>query len=295
MLQQKLRKLFRRSPSRNPQTGRRTHRLGVELLESRLAPAVAGTANQNFVAQAYLDQLGRPVDAAGLTYWSGQLDQGASPFQVVRGIQGGPEYRMHEVTLIYQSVFGHAPDPAGLNAFVTFLQSGGRIEQVENLLYGSTEFFLKSGGTNDTFLTALYVSSLKRSTTDSQGHPIDPVDPNGRGIRSDWDQVLASGVSRVEVASLIDDGPEGLPLRINALYNRILHHNADPSALTVFQSLEPVLGLDFFSALLTASPEHLQQIGQTPPTVPGINTTSTALTITWTSSIRTVPYWPRPP
>src|SRR5437879_1091028 len=75
----------------------RNRRLEVELLEDRLVPAIAGTLNQNFLAQAYLDQLGRQIDPSGLASWGQMLDQGVSRTQVVLSIQNSFEFREHEL------------------------------------------------------------------------------------------------------------------------------------------------------------------------------------------------------
>jgi hypothetical protein len=282
MIHDKLRKFFRFYSTRNQQGWRRRRQLGFDVLESRLTPAIAGTPNQNLVAQAYLDVLGRSVDAAGLDFWTGLLDHGASPLQVVLGIQSGQEYRQREVTLTFSNVLGHAPDSTALNSGVAFLQSGGRIEQFEEILYGSPEFYRDGGGTNDGFLTLLFISSLNRPTSDGKGNPVDPVDPQGRGVRQDWEQVLASGVSRTEVAALLDHGAEGVAIRVNAiskdvLQRALLPNGATSAGISTFTDLESAYGLDVIRALIIASLEDLQRIGQNPPAVPGINTTHTVL------------------
>ena len=50
------------------------------------------TANQRFVAQAYLDLFGRPVDSSGLAEWSSLLDKGTSRTQVILDIESSPEF-----------------------------------------------------------------------------------------------------------------------------------------------------------------------------------------------------------
>jgi hypothetical protein len=45
--------------------------------------------------------------------------------------------RSIEVTDLYANLLGRSPDPQGLNSFVTFLETGGRIEAVEAMILGS--------------------------------------------------------------------------------------------------------------------------------------------------------------
>jgi|GEM_PF-1672751 len=264
-------------------------RLEVELLEDRLVPAIAGTANQNFVAQAYLDQFGmqRQVDPAGLASWSGMLDQGASRLQVVLGIQNSPEFKIDEVTQAYLTILRRSPDVAGLNAFVGFLEAGGRIEQVEAIMYGSPEYFQLKGGTNDDFLTGVFIAIQGNPTVNTKNQKIDAVDPDGRGVRADWDLLLANGVSRTEVAMLLAENPNaqdrdglrGLKKRINGLYESILKRDADPVGLNAFVNLAALLGIDGISAIMTASDERAEEIKEKPPTVPGINMTNLSVTV----------------
>jgi hypothetical protein len=251
--------------------------LQVELLEDRWVPAIGGTPSQNFVAQAYLDQLGRTVDSSGLAFWSKLVDQGVSRTQVVFGIQNSQEFRTNEIEDRYHHILGRDADPVGLNGSLAFLTNGGRIEQLENFLYGSAEFFQKSGGTDDGFLTALYIDLLGRPTPNGSGQAIDPVNPTHRGDRAGWDSALASGITSFQVATLISQGSENLTRQVGLKYQNILGRTADAAGLNLFVTFEPALGLDAISAILTGSDEHFQNIQKQPPTIPGINTTSTAL------------------
>src|SRR5205085_11760517 len=81
-------------------------------------------------------------------------------------------------------------DPSGLNTFVNVLLQGGAVEEVAAALAGSGEYFETRGNaTNDGFLDALYSDALHRS-----------VDSVGRAA---WDQALAAGATRGQVAAAI--------------------------------------------------------------------------------------------
>ena len=54
---------------------------------------VAGNTEGDFINALYTNELGRPVDAAGLTYWEQQLNGGASRTQVADEVLASPEAR----------------------------------------------------------------------------------------------------------------------------------------------------------------------------------------------------------
>src|SRR2546426_39392 len=86
--------------------------LAVEQLEDRAVPTAAG-----YVGALYQTVLHRPADAGGLAYWSGMLDQGASPNQVAGAILDAPEARNQRTTTLFHSLLGRAPDAGALNYF----------------------------------------------------------------------------------------------------------------------------------------------------------------------------------
>src|SRR5436853_136354 len=74
---------------------------------------------------------------------------------------------------------------------------------------GSPEYVQLRGGTNDGFLTGIFVDQLGRPTT-LNGIPVDPVDLNHPGGRAGWDRVFASGVNPFTAATLILSSRENL-------------------------------------------------------------------------------------
>src|SRR5262249_42351301 len=120
--------------------------------------------NQRFLAQTYEDLLQRPVDAAGLAYWGGLLDQGVSRADVIQGIENSPEGRTDPVQSLYKGLLGRAPGADGLHQQVALLTAGGTVEQVQVAILGSPEYFQGHGkGTAEGFLTALYQDVLDRA------------------------------------------------------------------------------------------------------------------------------------
>jgi hypothetical protein len=178
------------------------------------------TPNQKWVSQVYLDLLHRPVDPSGLANWSGLVDQGVSRTQVVLDIEASPEYLTDVVENLYQRYLGRLADPLGLTDSVAFLAAGGTVEGLSAIITGSAEFFQINGGTNGTFLNALYLEAL--------GHPIDPIGA------SNATAALNSGSSREQVSAIIFTSAEYYTDLVQIYYQSYLHRPADPFGLNSF-------------------------------------------------------------
>lgn len=196
----------------------------------RLTGAVpGGPALSNFVAQAYLDILGRPADIFGLTFFTNFLLGGGSRSDVVFALVNSVEYRTRLIQGFYQSLLGRPADALGLNTFLNltgnipiFLADVecSRLENVRARILASNEYFLRNGGTNDAFLSALYRDVLGR-----------PIDPSGQAT---YGALLASGASRLSVALAVINSVEADTLLINSLYARFLHRTPDPVGFNFF-------------------------------------------------------------
>jgi uncharacterized protein GlcG (DUF336 family) len=216
-------------------------RLSLEELEGRTLLDAA--ANAAFVGKAYLDLLHRPVDPTGLAFFSSMLNQGtANRLQVAVAIQGSAEYQQSLLNGIYMNLLHRPIDPSGLAAFSAALANGVSVEQVKSFVAGSAEYFQARGGsTNDGFLDALYQDAFVRA-----------VDPAGRAT---FDQQLAAGVSRTQVAFEVFSSPEFQKDLIQAFYQQFLHRAPDAGGLATFENIvgfgardEQAIGLFLASA-----------------------------------------------
>ena len=191
-------------------------------------PAYATTPNDRYVAQMYLDLLGRVVDQPGMANWSGQLNVGVAASEVVLEIElcSSNEYQTVEVQNLYAHYLRRSADSGGLQSWITFLNAGGTVEQVASGLVGSPEYFQhQGGGANDGFLTALYQDVLDRA-----------IDPNGQAFYSNE---LNQGTSRQAVASSVLTSMEGYQVAVEAYYMKYLGRAADSAGLNHFvQELE---------------------------------------------------------
>ncbi len=119
--------------------------------------------HQRLVIQVYRDLLQREVEAAGLAFWSGLLDQGVTRAEVVRQIESSREHQTNVVQDLYGQLLGRQADAAGLDSFVNVLSTGGTVDQVKAALLRSEEYFDRAGGTVEGFLNTLYQDVLGRA------------------------------------------------------------------------------------------------------------------------------------
>jgi uncharacterized repeat protein (TIGR01451 family) len=183
-----------------------------------LTPAEIG-----FVDQVYRDLLHRRADPLGLAYWGGLLNQGATPAQVVQGIEASAEYRAGVVDDLFRRFLDRPADPLAQAVFGAFLADGGTTEQAEAIILGSPEYFNRRGnGTTDGFLTALYHDTLNRD-----------VDPLGQAI---WGGMLAGGTTRTQVADDVFASPEFQRDLVQSDYLTFLRRPTDPAGLNLWVS-----------------------------------------------------------
>lgn len=100
--------------------------------------------NRQFVTLIYRDILDRPGDAAGIAYWTDQLNRGLRRRgQVLLGFTESPEYRSasaHEVdaTMAYMSMLRRRPTAAEIDAWVRARRSGtAHATLIRNILSSS--------------------------------------------------------------------------------------------------------------------------------------------------------------
>jgi uncharacterized repeat protein (TIGR01451 family) len=183
-----------------------------------LTPAEIG-----FVDQVYRDLLHRRADPLGLAYWGWLLTQGATPAQVVQGIEDSAEYRAGVVDGLFRRFLHRPADPLAQAVFGSFLAGGGTEEQAEAIILGSPEYFSRRGnGTTDGFLTALYHDTLNRD-----------VDPLGQAI---WGGLLAGGTTRTQVADDVFGSPECQRDLVQSDYLTLLRRSTDPAGLNLWVS-----------------------------------------------------------
>jgi hypothetical protein len=216
----------------------------VDALSANPTPAAA--ANQAFVSHLYTDLLHRPADTGGLVRFATELDQGVPRAVVVQTIMAGPEYRGLEIEGLYRTFLHRDADAGGLSGFLAFLGAGGTIQQVEARLLASPEYLQENGGTNSTFVAALYNDVLHRAA-DSAG-------------AAAWAANLNAGQTRDQVAAGFVESREAEILVMQAIYQQYLHRAADHAGLATFlPGLEHSGSQELVIEMMLASDEYFRQ------------------------------------
>jgi hypothetical protein len=201
---------------------------------------------QAFVTQLFTDLLGRQPSSTELANVTNAItSQGATQRNIIDSILGSTEYLSREVQMSYSQILGRSADAAGLNAWVSYLQSGRTVEQLRGELAASDEFFAQAGSTNSGFLTLLYQRVLNRA----------PDQLGELGLL----QGIASGGSRFGAALGIVTSPEAQKDLIQSDYTTFLGRQADPQGLAAWSNLLQQVGDDstVLADFLTASNEFV--------------------------------------
>jgi hypothetical protein len=204
----------------------------VEILEKR--ELLDSTPNQAYVAQVYQDLLLRGTDAAGLAFWSGQLDKGASRSIIADSLDHSAEYfQTNIIKPGYQQFLNRTSDQAGLDFWTGQLQGGLTDEQMQAGFIASNEFYANANhGTvpvpvtpahDRAWVDALYQALLKRAP-----------DQTGEDF---WTNELQGTLTRLQVANGFTGSPEGLGLRVLQTYQRYLHRSATPAEVNFWVGL----------------------------------------------------------
>lgn len=187
--------------------------------QALVAGTLVRTPAQDYVAHVSEDVLHRPADAAGLAYWSAQLDRGVSPAAVVQGILESPECAAQAVQECYQQCLGRPADPAGMAWLGGLAARNPVLAQAE--LYGSAEYFFTRGGGSDAgFVQALYEDAL--------GRPPDAAGAAHYAAR------LAGGQSRAAVARELLGSDEACQRMVTDLFAACLHRTPDAGGLAYY-------------------------------------------------------------
>jgi hypothetical protein len=194
----------------------------IGALETQLPSFVGTSANGAYVENLYETLLGRTADAGAVAFVT-FLNKGGSRATVIADIVQSTEYETDEVQALYTTYLHRAADPGGLQHFVGVLNSGGTVEQVEEALVSSGEYFQIHGGQNDAFLTALYYDALGRG-----GSPAE---------QAGFLQGLNGGsMSRAQVAAAIFGSREYQNDLVEYYYQEFLGRNADPGGQAAWQA-----------------------------------------------------------
>ncbi len=183
-------------------------------------------SDREFVSRQYEDFLGRAPDAAGLAFWTNELQAGQTPAALIENLVSSPEFERTNAPVIrlYYAHFRRGPDFEGLRFWTDRLANGETLDNVSENFTESAEFQAKYGELeNAEYVELVYTNVLDRAA-DAEGLDY-------------WTGQLESGVTRGTVMALFADSAEfrtktdGL-VKASMLYIGLLHRSPDEGGLT---------------------------------------------------------------
>jgi hypothetical protein len=103
-----------------------------------------GGSDSGFVGALYQDLLNRPVDAAGLATFSGQLAAGTMRSAVAEELLASNEYRGGLIASYYQAYLGRPADSGGTSTFLAQFALGATNDVIQAAFLASGEFYVES-------------------------------------------------------------------------------------------------------------------------------------------------------
>jgi hypothetical protein len=97
-------------------------------------------SNKDFVSALYAAALERPADAAGLTYWVGQLNDGVGRLAVTNAFVQSPEADKRAIDSYYLDFLGRVADAGGENSWMNLVLNNSKLAQVAEAILSSDEF-----------------------------------------------------------------------------------------------------------------------------------------------------------
>ena len=203
------------------------------------------SANARYVVASYQQFLHRDPADAGLDFHLDRLVSGGdlSREQFARSLLFGPEGSAIEVTNAYQGILGRGGEPSGRAFWAEHLQTRDVLD-LRVLLMSSDEYHRRSGGTDASWIAALYRDILGRT-------------PESVGL-SYWSGQAARGVPRPLIVAGFYLGNESLGRRTDVYYQRALSRNPTAAERSAGAAIIAAEGERALYARLWASDEAFE-------------------------------------
>jgi hypothetical protein len=216
---------------------------------NKLIPVYDTSLDKKWINQVFQDLLGRSADTSAFSFFTTLIRQGTPRQEIVPAIASSDEFHSAFVTAQFNRALSRPPRPDEISPFVSVLRQGGTLEQVQAIIYGSSEFFFGPGnGNNLDFLKALYNHVL--------GQPLD-----NQGLTT-WGTALANGVSRSDVAESVLTSPAGIAARVSQYYLQYLRRGTDSGASGSFAALQSGTRDEVILGAILGSPEYYKKFTQ---------------------------------
>lgn len=206
-------------------------------------PSIDPEAIATYVDLAFQRLRGRAPTAEEAARWRAQVGAG-DRLALAEELVIGDHFAGVLVDDLYRSALGRAADGEGRGYWVATMADGLKYEHLGTLFYGSPEYFRRAGGTNEVFVTSLYLNILGRQ-------------PDTDGLQY-WLGLLEDGrATPADVANAFFRSLESRRDRARGMYQRVIQ--TEPDNVQVEQNAERLLTIDdlALAAELTASPEFV--------------------------------------
>lgn len=203
-----------------------------------------GSTDTGFLDQLFLDLFGRPA-GSDRQFWLDFLNgkQYGVRVNIADGFTLSQEFRTVLADGIYTNYLGRSASPSDIQYVSSQLAAGVRTEEILANVFGSPEYFVKHGSSNETWIDSVYQDILER-----------PSDPNGRaGFLSQ----LQNGVSRANVARQLLFSDEYRNLIVRRTFTKYLGRTPGAAETASFNAaLRSGLTQEHFISLVVASSEY---------------------------------------
>ncbi|MCO8164196.1 DUF3616 domain-containing protein [Pseudomonas sp. 21LCFQ010] len=153
---------------------------------------------QESITAYYKNILGREPDAAGLAYWTAQVESGGKKLaDLVTSFTTSTESvtTVQPIIALYQAAFGRTPDSAGLQFWTQQVRGGASLNDITQSFAQSTEFASVSAGSATQLVASLYQNTLGRA-------------PDAAGLAY-WSAQLSNGGSVSNLLTSFTTSAEG--------------------------------------------------------------------------------------
>lgn len=138
-----------------------------DLPRTSVASSTVSSSTAAFLDRAYKVFAGRTATDGEKRFWAPAVNAG-NRYVVTHSLAVSDSWSGVRVNDLYQVVFGRSADSAGRAYWLNMIANGLRLEAVAAEFYGSPEYLYRNGGTNRSFVSALYRDLMGRSA-DSAG------------------------------------------------------------------------------------------------------------------------------
>lgn len=191
---------------------------GVTVVDSEVQVILPTSDVEAFVAQAFVDFLGRNPAQSRLYFWTQRIQGGAPRTELLNGLVGGDEYRGLVVDKVFLDLINRKPTTTERSKWITELRAGGLAEaRLVAFVGGSNAFKALAGGTTGGYVDRIHQELLGRN----------PTAPR----RAFWINEINSGTPRSELAYVMYQSKESRDRRIRALYAKLLDRAPAPGPL----------------------------------------------------------------